>query len=555
MRGSTNKRIWAWAVGVFVAVAAGAWAADFDLWIHPRNETYDPKIHYRDATGELYYHAENDIQAAMDNVVVNGGERRVVTVALGPDLLARAERDGASLLPVFLWDSDGNDTIDRSFRGSLEGRTATFDSPQLADIALRKTHWQIGVKYHADPTGLPEYDGRYLASIDSRTARIRYEGIAGLPDVGAAVAPGLVIFKHRASEPFDLGDFIQRPAPYLEGFSQLTRIEDDDDWTVEGDRGRLMTHYREENLFLVRTEGGYALDVEWGDMPVEEFFTQFLQVPRNGDGCYSSLDSELTSFDGEPVVVPNRLFYCPDRDIALFDVPPGYEIGLSAVEPDVEDEDEALLEYTEAGQSIRENMTLWADQVHPRRPVSRGTGTILGNVKAGYRDAGDDLVDAARDLTTGTTPENIHSGERVYQASPVTMLPRAMINLARVRPLAAFADLWDGIQSTVQATAHVTSAVSNGIVNPLVQFTVGAASPDAADTTSDVLGVAVVGLVKNLPVSERSVQAISPQSLWRHDRAFAPSYFTRTDTELNIDRVLTIVNYVWIGAVIDHNSS
>ena len=117
----------------------------------------DPKLAAR------AYKLANDIQAAMDNVVVNGGERRVVTVALGPDLLAAAERDGASLLPVFLNDSDGDDTIDRSFRGSLEGRTAMFDSPQLADIVMRKDHWQIGVKYHADLTGLPEYDGRYLA--------------------------------------------------------------------------------------------------------------------------------------------------------------------------------------------------------------------------------------------------------------------------------------------------------------------------------------------------------------------------------------------------------
>ena len=44
-----------------LTVAASGERAPRDLWIHPRNDAYDPARHYKDVSGELYYKAENDI--------------------------------------------------------------------------------------------------------------------------------------------------------------------------------------------------------------------------------------------------------------------------------------------------------------------------------------------------------------------------------------------------------------------------------------------------------------------------------------------------------------
>ena len=567
MSPSMRRRTWLVAGGLGTVIVAGALAtaAGFDLWIHPRGDEFDPKRHYKDADGELYYHAENDIHASIDLVVVDGGEQRIVKIGIGPDLFAAAEPDNASLLPLFLYDSDGDGQVDRTLRGRLEGRLGIFDSPTLSEIALRKTRWQIGVRYEAYPEGRADLDGRYLASVDSRHARIAWEGLAGLPDVGADVTRGLVIFKHREGEPFDFADFIEHPAPYLEGFTQLTRQEDDDDWTVGENRekGTLRTHLGEEDLFIVRTEGGYALDVKWGDMPVQEFMENRLLVPRNGDGCYSTLDNEMESFDGADVEVPNRLLYCPDRDFALFDAPPGYQIFLSAMDHSAMDHSELdgseeaepeLFERTEASTSIRDNLRLYANEAHPRRPSSYATGSIGGNIKAGYGAAGGDLMDALRHLTTGTTPENTHTGERHYRASPITMVPRALIDLGRLQPIGAISEIWDGVQSTIYMSAHLVGAANNAVLNPLFQVTVGPASTTAATKTGDVFGVATVAFVRNTPVSDRSVQAYSPVSAWRHNRAFAPSYFTRSDTQMNIDRILTALN-VWAISSASSSSS
>ena len=99
-----------------------------DLWIHPRGETYDPEKHYRDAGGELYYLAENDIHAGLGRIVIRGGSEPSVTAELGPDILAVVERNSGWLQPVLHWDSDGDGRVDRTgWAGKLEGRTARFE--------------------------------------------------------------------------------------------------------------------------------------------------------------------------------------------------------------------------------------------------------------------------------------------------------------------------------------------------------------------------------------------------------------------------------------------
>jgi hypothetical protein len=520
-----------------------------DLWVHPRGEPYDPTRHYKDAEGELYYHPENDLGRALGLVTVESVGRRIIRVELGSDLLQVAEGKHGELHPVLLYDSDGDGDVDRTLKGRIEEQQAIFDSPELSSLNLRRIHWQIGVRYAAGAAGQKELDRRYLASVASDQAHVVYRGMDELPEVGAGpFPPGLVILKHQEGLDFDLAEFARHPGQYVEDFNPLTRQADDDDWTVDGDTGRLVTHFAREDLLLVRTEGGFDLQIEWGDMPLQEFIEGELRLAKNGDGCYSSLHAGHTEGQEAPVEIPHRLVYCPAASVALFDAPDGYEIGLTALRgPDPH-------ERTEASTSVRDNVRLYVSEIYPRRPSRRATGSVGGNIRAGFSDAGADLKDALRHGVTGTQERNIHTGRVEYRPSILTAPPRALVKLAKLEPLAALDELVKGVDGVMRAAADVVSAVDNSVVNVTLQSTVGAAlSPDAADTTGDYFGAATQALAKNLPFGERSLDSVSPVAAWRHDRAFAPAAYTRTDTQLNIDRAATIVDLAVLGAIRRHN--
>ena len=528
-------------LSLFALVCSGPSSAR-DAWVHPRNEPFDSEKHYRDGTGEIYYRAENDIETSLGRIVVKGGDRPVITVELGADLFDVTERANGSLRPVLLYDSNGDGRVDRTIRGRVEGRVAVFDSPRLAEFSLRRTRWQIGVQYDAGEDGDAGLDRRYLASVDSSTAVVE-----GLPAVGTgSFVPALLISKHREGIPFDLADFRSNPARYAEDFDPLTREADGDDWTADGPDGRLVTHFEEEDLFLVRTARGFQLDVEWGDVPLAAFMEQELLAPLNGDGCYSSLDHGLSN--GTPVVVPHRLVYCPKTSLVLFDAPDGYEIGLSALRGD------ELYERTEAGTSTADNLRLYVKEIYPRSPSRRATGSVTGNIRAGFSDARRDLGDALHYALIGTEQQSIHTGARGYKPSPITALPLAAVELLRLHPLRSLSTLLDGADSAVLAGASLVSAVDNTAVTTLLQASVGnVASTESADAIGDVVGAVTQSAVKNLPFSERSTAAISPFDAWNHDRAFAPTSYTRTDTQLNIDRVVTFIDLSAISAIERHN--
>jgi hypothetical protein len=211
-----------------------------DLWVHPRNETYDPAKHYRAADGELYYKAENDITDALGDISLDRAGRPLISVELGPQLLEWAETRKGSLVPVLRFDTDADHSIDRTVRGRIDGARAVFDSPRLEGLDLRHGEWQMGILYVAGADGEAEYDGRYLASVDSEDAQVAYRRIDELAPVGVGTGTqtGLVILKHREGEPFDFADFLERPSRYTESFDRLTRAEDEDAWTVEGSEGR-----------------------------------------------------------------------------------------------------------------------------------------------------------------------------------------------------------------------------------------------------------------------------------------------------------------------------
>ena len=528
-------------VFAFAAVAVAEGAARLrDLWVHPRGEAYDPARHYRAPDGELYYHAENDLGVGLEAVEVHPGSEPRVTAVLGADLWKFIEHHGGSLAPVVLFDSNGDGRVDRSLRGGIVEGSAVFVGAGVGDVDWRARRWQMGVRYEAGLHGSAPHDGRYLASVDGATAKVRFPRVDDLPEVAAEPAPeapALLIFKHREGAPFDLAEMARDPSRYLADFDELTPEKDADDWTVkEPLRGKLRTHLDAEDLFLVRTRGGAALAVEWGDMPLEVFLRERLAAAPDADGCTSTLDSQAVGDDGVKAPVPHRILWCPHASMALFDAPPGYQIGLSALVEDV------VFERTEANNGILDNLRLYGREVYPRSPHRRATGTVAGNVRASFADAGRDVVDMGRHLVTGTTRTNLHTGQTEKRTSLLGAVPMLLVGVARLDPVQGGRDFVEGIQSGVQVGADAVSAANNAVVAPVLQVTLGLASPAAADDAGHVTGAVSQAWARNLPGSERSMGALNPLSLWYHDRAFWPTAFTRTDTQLNIDRTLSIAN-------------
>ena len=539
------------ALGMVCSLAAGAVLAEVpaDLWIHPRGETYQPKIHYKAPTGELFYHAENDIEGSLDDFKVDSQRPLQLSIGLGAGLQRRALAGHGALRPVFLWASKSDGKIDRSKVGRIVDGRAIFDPP--AGIDLRNTHWQIGIRFSAEGSGDRTLDRRYLASVDSSALVAK---LPTLPDVAAAppappaAPPGLLIYKRRGNTPFDFDAFLADPAAHAAEFDLLTKAKDADDWTIDEDGGRLVTHYQRDDLFIVRATGGAGLEVLWGDLPLQTYLSENLGAKPDDSGCMNTRDVSLTSEDGTPAKVPQRLLYCPGRSFAFFEAPDGYEAELAATQGD------AKLDATEAGTSVSDNLRLYAKEVNPRSPSTRATGTVLGNLGASFTAAGEDLVDLGRHAFTGETRTHQHEGTQAYRVSPLTMIPYAVYDLARLEPVSAAGRLFTGVESGVQTAADAVSAANNAVIVPVTQLTIGpTVSTAAADDVGDGIGVVTSAVAKNLPASERMLGAWNPLSFARHDRAYAPSAYTRTDTQLNIDRLISILDAFTIGAVIEHN--
>ena len=118
-----------------LATIGVAWSRD--LWIHPRGEAFNPDLHYRDASGQLYYKAENDISNALGYIEVEAGEV-VMRAPVGPELQAFADHHGGSLRPVLLWDSTGDGAVDRSARGRIEDGEAVFRNERIQRKEMRR---------------------------------------------------------------------------------------------------------------------------------------------------------------------------------------------------------------------------------------------------------------------------------------------------------------------------------------------------------------------------------------------------------------------------------
>ena len=398
----------------------------------------------------------------------------------------------------------------------------------------------MGIRYEAgrEGVGVPTTAAISRRSTE-RCAHVLFPRVDELPPVSAAPVPaGLVIFEHREGKPFDLAAMARQPGLYMADFDELTPAPDADDWTVEQkSRGRLRTHLDDEELFLVRTRGDATLAVVWGDMPLEQYLRERLAVSPDADGCLSSMESQ-------PAGRRRRARARAEPHPVL---PAGVDGPLRRA---------ARLSDRALGHAGRAVARAHRSEHHdPRQPAPlRPPGLpaqsehalhrrrVAGNLRASFADSGQDVLDMGRHLVTGTTRENIHTGQLEKRTSLLAAVPMLVIGVARLEPVQGGKDFVEGIQSGVQVAADAVSATNNAVINPLLQITLGLASPDAADDAGHFTGAVTQAWAKNLPGSERSMDALNPLSLWYHNRAFKPTAYTRTDTQLNIDRLVSIAN-------------
>jgi hypothetical protein len=141
-----------------------------DLWVHPRQEPFDPARHYVGADGELYFVAENDLEG----VSVRATRRRRIWMDVGRELERVASATEGTLTAVFLFDANRDGKVDTVLEGAVENGRAIFESGELVEIDLERSAWQIGIRYTAGDSGDPTLDGRYLASFRSSHADVAY---------------------------------------------------------------------------------------------------------------------------------------------------------------------------------------------------------------------------------------------------------------------------------------------------------------------------------------------------------------------------------------------
>lgn len=362
------------------------------------------------------------------------------------------------------------------------------------------------------------------------------EGAAptGLPAVSAA--PGeagpstLAIWRQRDSESFDRADFMAHPLRYAESFEPLTPAPDADPWTQDGSQGELRIRPEARNLFLARARSG-KLEMSMGDMGATHWLDSVFGSQADDDGCWQTPDDSRA-----------LLLYCPALDVALIEIPDGYEVAFSAggEAPDTR-------ERVQLSSSILDNVNLYIREIYPRHPSARATGSVGGNIRAGFADARRDLVDAVRHLALGSPEIHMHTGVRRNRTSVIAGLPRTLAMAMTGDIFAALSEARQTGEAALQVAADLVSAVDNALLTPILQVAL-ATDPGArsADAIGDWMGALMQSAVKNLPFGERSNGVIDLRDSWFHNRGWEPARYTRTDTQLFIDRTMSLIDFTVI---------
>ncbi|MFQ5696787.1 MAG: hypothetical protein ACE5IL_00695 [Myxococcota bacterium] len=394
-----------------------------------------------------------------------------------------------------------------SIAGALPARTAAAAEPGATSVR-RPLRALLRALDDASPESLP--------------------GVSAAP--GEARPTALALWRQRDAESFDRSDFLEHPLRYAESFERLTEAPDPDPWTQHGMEGSLRTRPGRRNLFLARARRG-RLEVALGDLGATRWLDSVFGARADDDGCWQT-----------PEGARAMLLYCPALDVAMVQVPDGYEVALSAGGDTPETRERVHLSGT-----VLDNVNLYVREVYPRHPSARATGSVWGNIRAGLSDARRDGVDAVRHLALGTSEVHMHTGVRRPRPSVLAGLPRTLAMAMTGDVFAALSEARQTGEGAVQVAADLVSAVDNALLTPILQLAL-ATDPGArsADTIGDWLGALMQSAVKNLPLGERSNGVIDLRDSWFHDRGWEPARYTRTDTQLFIDRAMTVLEF---GAV------
>ena len=187
-----------------------------DLWIHPRGASYDPKLHYRDTTGELYFHAENEIRGSLSDLRVVQQKPLRLSVAMGPaarGTRTRGSREPAPRLPVGIHAGRQDRPLDRRHD---RGRARDLRAAGRRRRRARGTGRSASASRPARRASRA-LDRRYLASVDSGdvVAKLpedaRRGGGARLLRRGRARPRGL---QAHVETPFDFDAFLADPSAH-----------------------------------------------------------------------------------------------------------------------------------------------------------------------------------------------------------------------------------------------------------------------------------------------------------------------------------------------------
>ena len=373
--------------------------------------------------------------------------------------------------------------------------------------------------------------------------------------MGSGPPAGLVILKHREGAALDFAAFSTRTrTPFLGDFDELTRREGRRRLDHQGPaRGSLRTHFDRAGLLHRPRRRQRAARHRVGRRPPRPSSSRSATCSssRGPDGCYNSLDSR--------VVGDRRRAAGAAQPHPL--LPRGERRRLRRARrlPDLPLRPARLRGGGDHGGEhlrARQRAPLRRRDLAAEPEAPAATGTIGGNVVAGFAAAGDDVArhgpPALRDRHRAHRPAHRADAEAHFHAA-LAHRGWAMRRLASTgQPVEAFGEILVGAFSAVHGGRRRRERRSpTRCVNPLLQSTVGLASTGGRGQHGALGGRLHPGrgpepaLLRALGGRLQPDRRLAAQPGLR-DR----SGYTRTDTQLNIDRVMTLANIFAIRAIV-----
>ena len=245
----------------------------------------------------------------------------------------------------------------------------------------------------------------------------------------------------------------------------------------------------------MRTRGDATLGVVWGDMPLEQYLRERLaRHARRRTAASAAWRASCRATTARTRPCRTASSYCPQASMARLRRASGLPdraLGHAGRDSRSRSRRRAPRSSTTCASTAGRSTRAARTRAAPAR--------LAGNLRASFADSGQDVLDMGRHLVTGTTRENIHTGQLEKRTSLLAAVPMLVVGVARLEPLQGGKDFIEGIQSGVQVAADAVSATNNAVINPLLQVTVGVASPEAADDAGHFTGAVTQAWAQESP--------------------------------------------------------